>query len=509
MDLDLEGAIIPQMDEDHHIESLVIVWIDVTAHTRATAEVYALLDAIPQLIWTGRADGFIDYVNQGWRDYTSMTPEQAQGDGWMQALHPEDQQNTLEAWQASTQTGQSYKAEQRLRDGATGTYRWFLAKAAPFKDAQGTILRYVGASTDIEELKQTEEALRQSQERAQVLMNSSVIGINVIEGEQVVDANDTFLRMTGYTREDLRAGRMNWVNMTPPEYLVRAQQAHQELAVRQSVTYEKEYLCKDGSRLPVLVCGVVLKHQGIAFVLDNTARLELERRKNDFLSMASHELKTPLTSLKLQLQLLGKHLTKQGISDAAPALSRMDVQVKQLECLISELLDVSTIQAGRLEYSWETVNLDALLREVAETTQQMSATHTIVIRGAPAGSLVGDHDRLEQVFTNLLSNAIKYAPDAPLIEVEVGKSTEAVSIRVRDQGIGIPKEQREKIFERFYRASDPSQRAVPGLGMGLYIAAEIVKGHGGTLTVDSEVGKGSIFQVTFPLKRDTSAESAG
>jgi len=218
--------------------------------------------------------------------------------------------------------------------------------------------------------------------------------------------------------------------------------------------------------------------------------------------MASHELKTPLTSLKLQLQLLGKHLTKQGISDATPALSRMEVQVKQLERLISELLDVSKIQAGRLEYVWETVNLDALLREVAETMQQMSATHTIVVRGAPAGSLVGDQDRLEQVFTNLLSNAIKYAPDEPLIEMEVSRSTETVTIRVRDQGIGIPQEQREKIFERFYRAFDPSRRAVPGLGMGLYIAVEIVKGHGGTITVDSEVGKGSTFQVTLPLKRD-------
>jgi signal transduction histidine kinase len=172
------------------------------------------------------------------------------------------------------------------------------------------------------------------------------------------------------------------------------------------------------------------------------------------------------------------------------AFSIIACEVGSSHWLPTELLDVSKIQAGRLEYVWETVNLDALLREVAETMQQMSATHTIVVRGTPAGSLVGDQDRLEQVFTNLLSNAIKYAPDAPLIEMEVSRSTETVTIRVRDQGIGI--EQREKIFERFYRAFDPSRRAVPGLGMGLYIAVEIVKGHGGTITVDSEVGKGLI-----------------
>ncbi len=347
--------------------------------------------------------------------------------------------------------------------------------------------------------------MRQSQERANVLMNSSLIGINVIEGEQMVDANDTFLRMTGYTREDLRAGCLNWVHMTAPEDLARARQAHQDLATQQAITYEKEYVCKDGSRLPVLVCGVVLTphpFQGIAFVLDNTARQELERRKDDFLSMASHELKTPLTSLKLQLQLLGKHLARQGISDAAPALSRMEVQVKQMERLIRELLDVSKIQAGRLEYARETVNLDALLQEVAETMQQMSATHTIVVGGATSGSLSGDKDRLEQVFINLLSNAITYAPDASLIEVEVSRSVETVTIGVRDHGMGIPKEEREKIFERFYRGFDPSKRAVPGLGMGLYIAAEIIKQHGGTIMVESEVGKGSTFHVTFPLKRD-------
>jgi signal transduction histidine kinase len=143
------------------------------------------------------------------------------------------------------------------------------------------------------------------------------------------------------------------------------------------------------------------------------------------------------------------------------------------------------------------VDLNLLLQEVADTLQHMSNTHTIVIHGTAPSYLIGDKGRLEQVFINLLSNAIKYAPDASLIEVEVSNSAETVTIKVRDHGIGIPQEQREKIFERFYRAPDLSQRAVPGLGMGLYIVAEIVKRQGGNITVDSEVGKGSTFSVTF------------
>jgi PAS domain S-box-containing protein len=376
-------------------------------------------------------------------------------------------------------------------------------------DETGQIVKWFGTCTDIEDQKRIEQALRQSQERASVLMNSNMIGINIMEGEQIVDANDTFLRMTGYTREDLRAGRMNWLHMTAPEDLARAQQAQQELDTQQQITpFEKEYVCKDGSRLPALVCGVILQHhplQGIAFVLDNSARKELEQRKDAFISMASHELKTPLTSLKLQMQLLGRQLAKQGISDAAPALSRMQVQGKRLEQLIAELLDVSKIQAGRLEYAQEPVDLDALLHEVADTLQQIYPSHTLVVRSAGQTgqtSLIGDPDRLGQVFTNLLSNAIKYAPDAETVEMDLDTSENAVTVRVRDHGLGIPREQRDKIFERFYRAAGAKQKGIPGLGMGLYIVEEIVKQHGGTITVDSEVGKGSTFTVTLPRKRE-------
>jgi signal transduction histidine kinase len=237
-------------------------------------------------------------------------------------------------------------------------------------------------------------------------------------------------------------------------------------------------------------------------VLDNSARKELEQRKDDFINMASHELRTPLTAVKIQTQLVRKRLAKHSQHEAATALCRVEGPVKQLERLIAELLDVSRIQAGRLEYIRERVDLDELLREVTDTMQHMSPSHAILVRGSVQTSLIGDRDRLRQVFTNLLSNAIKYSPDAKTVEVELSATAEAVTIRVTDHGLGIPREQRDKIFERFYRASDLSQRAIPGLGMGLYIVAEIVKRHGGTITVDSEVGKGSTFTVTLPTKRD-------
>jgi PAS domain S-box-containing protein len=376
----------------------------------------------------------------------------------------------------------------------------------PMRGEVGQIVKWFGTCTDIEEQKRTEEALRQSQEHVNALMNSNIIGIDVIEGEQIVDANDTFLHMTGYTREDLRAGRMNVMHMTAPEGLARTRQAHQELTTQQALTpYEKEYICQDGSRLPVLVGGVLLQHhpsQAIGFALDNSARKELEQRKDDFISMASHELRTPLTAVKLQTQLVRKRLAKQSQHEAATALAKAEKPIKQLERLITELLDVSRMQAGSLEYVRERVDLDELLREVTATISHLHPSHTILVRGRVRASLIGDRDRLGQVFTNLLSNAIKYSPDAQTVEMDLSASDDAVTIRVRDHGLGIPRELRDNIFERFYRVTDSKRKAIPGLGMGLYIVAEIVNHQGGTITVDSAVGKGSTFTVTLPRTRD-------
>ncbi|WP_040445390.1 PAS domain S-box protein [Ktedonobacter racemifer] len=466
-----------------------------------------LAETMPQLVWSTGPDGVHEYTNQRWRDYTGLTPEQVQNNRWahLQLIHPDDREGTRALWQHALDTGAMYEHEERLSNGQTGAYRWFLVRAMSIRDEAGQIVKWFGTCTDIDDQKRMQEALRESQERASVLMNSNIIGIFVEEGEQIVDANDTFLRMTGYTREDLRAGRINWRHMTPPEYLARTQQAHQELATQQSMTpYEKEYVCQDGSRLPVLVGGIVFQHhplQAITFVLDNSARKELEQRKDDFISMASHELRGPLTALKLQTTLLRRQLAKQGTQASAPALSSMETQINKVTRLVEELLDVSKIQAGRLEYVQETVDLDALLREITETLQQSSPSHTLVVRGTGGTGLIGDRDRLGQVFTNLISNAIKYSPNAETVEMDLSASEDAVTVCVCDHGLGIPREQRDKIFERFYRVSGPNQKAIPGLGMGLYIVAEIVRHHGGSITVESEVGKGSTFQVTLPMKR--------
>lgn len=626
--LDLAVTITPHQDADERTEYLIYAGVDITARNQAEAEAQALIETLPQMVWTARPDGHVETCSQNWCDYTGMTVQQAQGDGWIQCTHPDDRQRVMAVWQRALQAGQPGEVEQRLRQGTTGEYRWFLTRAAPLKDARGRVLKYVGTSTDIdnqkrveqqlkeseenwrtlaeampqmvwitrpdglneyrnqrwyaytrgskengiwshlacmhpddrersqalwrhaletgtmheneerfrngqtgeyrwfltrgapardetgrivkwfgtltdiEEQKRIEEALRESQERVNALMNSNIIGITVFEGEQIVDANDRFLGMTGYTREDLLAGCISWMRMTPPEDLARTLEAQRELATQKSMTpYEKEYICQDGSRFPVVVGAVSLQHpphQAIAFVLDNSARKELAQRKDAFISMASHELRNPLTALRLQTTLLRRQMAKQDMPVSVPALANIDAQIDKITRLVEELLDVSRIQAGRLEYRQETVDLAMLLRETVEAVQQAYPTHAIILRGATHAIRVGDRDRLEQVFTNLLNNAIKYSPGAKTVEVDLDTSPEGVTVSVRDHGFGIPRGQCEKIFERFYRVTNARQKAIPGLGMGLYIVVEIVKHHGGTIAVDSTVGEGSTFTVTFP-----------
>src|SRR5258708_4986202 len=362
----------PVRDEAGQIVKWLGTCTDIEEEKRAEQQLktseenwHLLAETVPQLVWTTGPDNRLDYCNQGYCESPPGTFEQLQGHGWGQFLHPEEAEGVVALRHQTLQTGEPYESECRLRNGQTGTYRWFLARGTPVRDETGQIVKWFGTNTDIEEQKRIEEALRQSQARINLLMNSSLIGIFVSEEDQIVEANETYLRMTGYTREDLRAGSISWLRMTAPEYIPQTQQARQELVVSQHVTrYEKEYICKDGSRLPVVVGAVALRLdplQVIGFVLDNSARKELEQRKDDFINMASHELRSPLTVLKLQTTLLHRQLAKQGLQDVAPALSNMEVQLNAITRLVEELLDVSKIQAGRLQYRQETAGLDALL----------------------------------------------------------------------------------------------------------------------------------------------------
>ena len=239
----------------------------------------------------------------------------------------------------------------------------------------------------------------------------------------------------------------------------------------------------------------------VTIVHDMTERLLVERRKDAFISMASHELKTPVTSLKGFTNILQRRLTRQGDAKGLHYLARMDAQLDRLTALISELLDISRMQSGKLALREEPVALDTLIEETVEMVQAASATHRLLIEGSTGAQVVGDQERLRQVFVNLLTNAVKYSARAEQVIVRLVRDNQEgqAIVSVQDFGIGIDKAHHEQIFERFYQVSDAEEKTYPGLGIGLYISREIVERHRGRLWVESSKGNGATFFVALPL----------
>jgi signal transduction histidine kinase len=226
--------------------------------------------------------------------------------------------------------------------------------------------------------------------------------------------------------------------------------------------------------------------------------LEAVRLRDDFISIASHELKTPVTSLKMHTQLLQKMMSPNIDPVFSAALKKMDSQINKLTDLITDLLDVSRIQQGKLQFKEEPFNLNETVREMVDNVQPLSNQHQITIEGKIRRKVIGDSDRIGQVVVNLLTNAVKYSPKAKKVIVRLVENKRGAKVIVKDYGIGIKKNYQNKIFRLFYRVSSPEAITYPGLGVGLYISNEIVKRHSGNFYVKSSYGKGSEFIFTLP-----------
>ncbi|MDQ2863810.1 MAG: HAMP domain-containing histidine kinase, partial [Bacteroidota bacterium] len=221
--------------------------------------------------------------------------------------------------------------------------------------------------------------------------------------------------------------------------------------------------------------------------------------KDDFLSIASHELKTPVTSLKAYAQLLQMDAREGGDRRKEMMFAKMDAQVDKLTVLINDLLDTSKMQNGKLVYNKVAFRLNDHVREIVNEMRSIITSHEIILNEEAQLDVCADRDRIGQVLNNLLGNAIKYCPDCKKLIVTIEKKDQMAACSVADFGNGIIKEQQDKIFERFYRVTGKNLNTYPGLGLGLYIAKEIVDRHNGRIWFDSEEGKGTTFYFSLPL----------
>jgi len=237
---------------------------------------------------------------------------------------------------------------------------------------------------------------------------------------------------------------------------------------------------------------------------EQAARAEAQeavQMRDVFLSVASHELKTPLTSLLGNAQLLQRRTQREGASTGRneQAITVIVEQARRLGKMIAALLDLSQIEMGQLSIEHEPVDVCALVRRVVAEVRPALDQHRVECVGTDAPLLVeGDELRLEQVLQNLIQNAIKYSPEGGLVVVRVEQRGGQAYVAVADQGIGIPPQALPRLFERLYRASNVDEWQIRGMGIGLHVVREIIALHGGTVEVQSEEGRGSTFAFSLP-----------
>jgi len=376
----------PVADKDKGFNAWSWNFRDVTASKlyektiRESEERFRLLaNSIPQIVWTTTAGGVCGYISSQWYKYTG----QWEDDGintFANYIHPDDLPIVINNWNESVKTGNPYITEYRLKNVQTGEYHWFIANTLPLKDEYGNIVKWVGAATNIHEIKMQEQ------------------------------------------------------------------------------------------------------------------------RKDDFIKMASHELNTPVTSIKGYVQLLLKMHENSEDAFLRQALSAVDRQIVKLAKLISDLLDVTRIESGKLITTKAGFIINELVKETIADLKTVTPHHSIVFNDIEPLTVHADKDRIGQVITNLLGNAVKYSPGADKIIIGISQIAGDVIIKVEDFGIGIDADDQTRIFERFYRVYGKNEQTFPGFGIGLFIVSEIIKQHDGKIWVTSEKNKGSSFYFSLPLR---------
>jgi PAS domain S-box-containing protein len=343
-----------------------------------------MADNLPQLAWSARPDGYIEFYNRRWYEYTGTTFEEMRGWGWKSVHAPEMLEEAVARWQRSLNSGEPFEMEFPLRD-AHGRFRWFLTRVNPLKDARGNVLRWVGTNTDVHEQR------------------------------------------------------------------------------------------------------------------------EARRRTNEFLAMLGHELRNPLSPILTAIDLSRMR------GDQSRELRVIDRQARHLVRLVDDLLDVSRITRGHIELRARPLKLGEVIASALEIARPLVEANRHVVRTEVPDDLllVADATRLAQALANLLTNAAKYSPPGTTIDVVTERYDGKVAVKIRDQGIGIPSDMLDKVFDLFVQLPEGKDRSLGGLGLGLAIVRSLIELHGGTVVARSDgLGKGSEFIVELPIGQPKEAGPA-
>jgi PAS domain S-box-containing protein len=336
------------------------------------------------------------------------------------------------------------------------------------------------------------------------LFDSNMFGVAATDfKDSILSANDAFLSMIGYTREDVANGTVRWSTISPLKYDEPDLEKMNELLIDKTIVpFEKEYIHKDGHTVPVLVGAEALDDAlsyGVCFALDISKLKESEQKKDDFIGMVSHELKTPLSIMKLYANFLENSIREGGSkNELLESVNEISNQVDKLSILITDLFNMARYRTSESAFPISAINVTNSVKKIVSELSLINE-RTIIFQGEKAVYINGNQERISQVVTNLVNNAIRYSSADTDIIVRVHHDHEKAYIHVQDSGMGIRTEDAEKIFERYYRVNHADDYSDNGSGIGLYVSSEIIKQHKGKISVESMLGKGSTFTIEFPL----------
>jgi PAS domain S-box-containing protein len=492
----------------------------------------SLTEALPQLVWSAMPDGACDYFSAQWTEHTGVAETELLGWRWLQTLHPKDREPTRQFWLGSVTGRHPYDVEYRVRR-RDGEYRWFKTRGVPIRDGSGNIVKWFGTCTDITDLRQTEEALRASEQRFRGTFENAAVGIAHADSDgRWLRVNGKLAAILGYTVEETL--HLRWQDFTYPEDVPASVEQLTALlrGERPSYSLEKRYVRKDGSVIwGQLAVSLQRDAAGqpayaIAVMQDISERKRLEgelrqakeaaeaanRAKDEFLANVSHEIRTPMNAI---LGMTDLALDTQLTEDQRQYLQTVKSAADSLLGIINDLLDFAKIEAGKLELDLVDFSLRVAvgdtLRALAVRAHTKGLELIYQVRPDVPDALIGDAGRLRQVLLNLVGNAVKFTDAGEVVvRVEIDGDTPPsppgvgeVGLRftVRDTGIGIPPDQQVRIFRAFEQEDTSTTRKYGGTGLGLTIAARLAALMGGRITVDSESGRGSTFAFTAQFGR--------
>ncbi len=512
-----------------------------------------LADTVPQIVWTARPDGQVDYYNQRWFDYTGLTFEQTRGQGWKAVEHPEDLPRCVELWNRCVETGDPFEMEVRFKRASDGEYRWHLSRAFPLTDQSGNVRKWFGTCTDIEDFKRAENEIRALNKALEqrVLEHTEALGTSEISFQSLIKSvkdyaiimldplgrvstwNEGAESITGYTEQEIlgkefacfyteedrnaghpaeglscaietgqftgegwrvsKGGSQFWASVSITKI------CNPDGSLRGFSKITRDISDSKRSEELLLKNSIELAAANASLSIETKRAEEANRAKSDFLAAMSHEIRTPMNAILGMADLLWE-------SDLNTEQRRF-VEVfrragNNLLTLINDILDFSKIESGHFELEQISFDLQDLFDRTVELVEPKARAKGLELSATLSPklhtSLIGDPMRLQQVFLNLLGNAVKFTEKGriSLFAEPAGLEDGRISISVSDTGTGIPREKLATIFDDFTQADSSITRKFGGTGLGLAICKRLVARMGGELVVTSELGKGSTFAFT-------------